>query len=214
MKSSDWKGHLAPRLLEQLRFIMEVDRLKTVLRGSRLADGSRHENTAEHSWHLTLCALVLQEYAAGPVDINRVVKMLILHDVVEIESGDTSLFDIEQGVTQAQREQAAASRLFGLLPGDQGATFRALWEEFETIGTVDARFAKALDRFQPILLDHAVGGGTWVDFDVDEARLRKLVSPIKQGAPKLWAAAEAIFADAVAKGWLKPSDLGTPTTDT
>ena len=208
MKSNDWKEQLAHRLQEQLRFVMEVDRLKSVTRGSRLADGSRHENTAEHSWHLTLCALVLQEYAAGPVDIDRVVKMLILHDVVEIESGDTPIFDMEHGVTQVQREQAAASRLFGLLPDDQRDMFRALWEEFEAIGTVDARFAKALDRFQPILLDHAVGGGTWIDFDVDEARLRQLVSPIKHGAPKLWAAAEAIFADAVAKGWLRASDLG------
>jgi putative hydrolases of HD superfamily len=205
MKSSAWMEHVNARLLKQLRFIMEVDRLKSVLRGSRLADGSRHENTAEHSWHLSLCALVLQEYAAEPINIERVVKMLILHDLVEIESGDTPLFDANHALSQVEREQMAATKLFGLLPDEQGAEFRALWDEFEAIETADARFAKALDRFQPILLNHAVGGGTWVDFDVDEARLRTLVSPIERGAPALWPAAEAIFADAVAKGWLKPA---------
>lgn len=205
MKSEDWQKALDGRLVAQLRFILEVDRLKSVLRGSRLADGSRHENTAEHSWHLTLCALVLQEYAIEPIAIDRVIKMLILHDIVEIEAGDTSLFDADGNTTQIEREQLAASRVFGLLPHDQAQDLRALWQEFEDIGTADARFAKALDRFQPILLDHAVGGGTWTDFDVDEGRLRKLVSPISRGAPSLWTAAEAIFADAVAKGWLKPA---------
>lgn len=203
MKSSAWKEQVDARLRKQLNFIMEVDRLKSVLRGSRLADGSRHENTAEHSWHLSLCALVLQEYAIEPVSTERVVKMLILHDIVEIESGDTSLFDATQSLSQAEREQMAATRIFGMLPREQAAEFQALWEEFETVQTPDARFAKALDRFQPILLDHAVGGGTWADFDVDEGRLRKLVRPIEGGAPALWSVAEAIFADAVAQGWLK-----------
>lgn len=205
MKSLAWTDRLDTRLISQLRFIMEADRLKSVMRGSRIADGSRHENTAEHSWHLTLCALVLQEYAAEPVQIDRVVKMLILHDIVEIDSGDTSLFDADHAVSQAEREQRAATKLFGLLPPGQASEFRSLWEEFEAVETADARFAKALDRFQPILLDHAVGGGTWVDFDVDEGRLRQLVSPIERGAPALWSAAEEIFADAVAQGWLKPA---------
>lgn len=204
MKSLAWTDRLDTRLISQLRFIMEADRLKSVMRGSRIADGSRHENTAEHSWHLTLCALVLQEYAPEPVQIDRVVKMLILHDIVEIDSGDTSLFDADHAVSQAEREQRAATKLFGLLPPGQASEFRVLWEEFEAVETADARFAKALDRFQPILLDHAVGGGTWVDFDVDEGRLRRLVSPIERGAPALWSAAEEIFADAVAQGWLKP----------
>lgn len=205
MKSLAWTDRLDTRLINQLRFIMEADRLKSVMRGSRIADGSRHENTAEHSWHLTLCALVLQEYAAEPVQIDRVVKMLILHDIVEIDSGDTSLFDADHAVSQVEREQRAATKLFGLLPPGQASEFRSLWEEFEAEDTADARFAKALDRFQPILLDHAVGGGTWVDFDVDEGRLRQLVSPIERGAPALWSAAEDIFADAVAQGWLKPA---------
>lgn len=205
MKSTDWEQALDGRLVAQLRFILEVDRLKSVLRGSRLADGSRHENTAEHSWHLTLCALVLQEYAVDSIDTARVIKMLILHDIVEIESGDTSLFATDAALSQAEREQAAATRIFGLLPADQATDFRAYWDEFEAVETPDARFAKALDRFQPILLDHAIGGGTWTDFDVDEARLRKLVSPIERGASPLWTAAEAIFADAVDKGWLKPA---------
>ncbi|MBN8943982.1 MAG: HD domain-containing protein [Rhizobiales bacterium] len=205
MKSTDWAAGLDTRLVGQLRFIMAADRLKSVTRGNRLADGSRHENTAEHSWHLALCALVLQGHAIDPVDIDRVIRMLIVHDIVEIDSGDTPLFDAANAVSQAEREQVAANRLFGLLPAEQAAEFRALWDEFEAIETPDARFAKALDRFQPILLDHAVGGGSWTDFAVDEAQLRGLVRPIEQGAPALWVAAEAIFADAVAKGWLKPA---------
>jgi putative hydrolase of HD superfamily len=205
VKSEDWQKALDGRLVAQLRFILEVDRLKSILRGSRLADGSRHENTAEHSWHLTLCALVLQEYAIEPIAIDRVIKMLILHDIVEIEAGDTSLFDAAGSTSQTEREQLAATRVFGLLPPDQAQNLRALWQEFEDVASADARFAKALDRFQPILLDHAIGGGTWTDFDVDEGRLRQLVSPIVRGAPPLWTAAEAIFADAVAKGWLKPA---------
>ncbi|MGL4289579.1 MAG: HD domain-containing protein [Phreatobacter sp.] len=205
MKSTDWTDRLDARLVGQLRFIMAADRLKSVARGNRIADGSRHENTAEHSWHLSLCALVLADHAIEPVSIDRVIRMLIVHDIVEIDSGDTPLFDAANAVSQAEREQAAATRLFGLLPAPQAAAFRALWDEFEAIETPDARFAKALDRFQPILLDHAVGGGSWADFSVDEAQLRRLVRPIEQGAPSLWTAAEAIFADAVAKGWLKPA---------
>jgi putative hydrolase of HD superfamily len=213
MKSTSWMQRIDARLLKQLRFVMEADRLKSVLRGNRLADGSRPENTAEHSWHLTLFALVLQEYAVEPVAIDRVVKMLILHDIVEIESGDTPLFNASQAASQAEREQRAADTLFGLLPQEQQIEFRALWEEFEAIATADAKFAKALDRFQPILLDHAVGGGSWTDFDVDEGRLRQLVSPIERGAPALWSAAEVIFADAVEKGWLKPApQTGEPAS--
>lgn len=205
MKSSVWLEGVGERLDKQFRFLLEADRLKTVIRGNRIADASRHENTAEHSWHLALFALVLSEHAAGPVNVGRVVQMLLLHDLVEIECGDTPLFDAAGATVQAAREQQAADKLFGLLPADQGAGLRSLWEEFEAAETTDARFAKALDRLQPILLNHVVGGGTWTDYGVDETRERSLTRRIADGSPTLWAAAEAVFADAVANGWLKPA---------
>lgn len=208
MKSSAWLAGLDERLRRQLRFLLEADRLKLVVRGSRIADASRRENTAEHSWHLALFALVLREHAAGEVDVGRVVRMLLVHDLVEIGCGDTPLFDAEGALSQAERERLAADELFGLLPGDQGQELRAVWEEFEAAGTADARFAKALDRLQPILLNHVVGGGTWTDYAVDEARERSLTRRIADGSPALWAAAEAVLADAVANGWLRPPPGG------
>ena len=205
MISDAWRAGLDDRLAQQLGFLLEADRLKSVIRGSRIADGSRRENTAEHSWHLALFALVLREWAVGEVDTWRVVQMLILHDLVEIECGDTPLFDNVGAATQDEREQIAASKLFGLLPPDQEGELRGLWEEFEKAATPDAKFAKALDRLQPILLNHAVGGGTWTDYAVDEARERRLTQRIADGSPVLWEAAQAVFADAVAKGWLRPA---------
>jgi putative hydrolases of HD superfamily len=158
--SDVWLGRIEARLSSQLRFLIEADRLKSVIRGSRIADGSWRENTAEHSWHLALFALVLREWAAGTADLWRVVQMLILHDLVEIECGDTPLFDEKGAETQSEGEQHAADKVFGHLPSDQARALRTLWEEFEAATTDDARFAKALDRFQPILQNHLVGGGT------------------------------------------------------
>lgn len=209
MMSDEWRAGLNGRLAQQLGFLLEADRLKSVIRGSRIADGSRRENTAEHSWHLTLFALVLREWAVGPVDTGRVVRMLILHDLVEIECGDTPLFDAAAAATQEECERLAADQVFGLLPPDQDREMRSLWEEFEAAATPDAKFAKALDRLQPILLNHAVGGGTWTDYAVDEARERRLTRRIADGSPALWDAAQAVFADAVAKGWLRPAPAET-----
>ncbi len=200
-----WLSLIDSRLSAQLRFLIEADRLKTVLRGSRISDGSRKENTAEHSWHLTLFATVLSEWAIAPVDVLRVTQMLIVHDLVEIDSGDTPLFDTAGAATQAARERVAAERLFGLLPDDQGNRLHTLWLEFEAATTADARFAKALDRLQPILLNHIVGGGTWIDYDVDETRERSMTCRIAEGSPVLWKAAEAVFAEAVQMGWLRPA---------
>ena len=204
MKSRAWLDGMGGRLSQQLVFLIEADRLKGVIRGNRIADASRRENTAEHSWHLALFAMVLSEYAIGEIDVWRVVQMLVLHDLVEIESGDTPLFDMAGATDQAARERLAADKLFGLLPTPQGRALRALWEEFEAADSADARFAKALDRLQPILLNHVVGGGTWTDYDVDEGRERAMTRRIAEGAPELWQAAEAVFADAVRNGWLKP----------
>lgn len=205
MMSEKWLDRIDARLSSQLRFLIEADRLKSVIRGSRIADGSRRENTAEHSWHLALFALVLEEWAAGTVNMLRVVQMLVLHDLVEIECGDTPLFDAQGAESQTKRERCAADKVFGLLPPDQAHALRALWEEFEAATTDDARFAKALDRFQPTLQNHLVGGGTWTDYDVDESRERLLTQRIADGSPALWRAAEILCADAVESGWLRPS---------
>lgn len=204
-----WLSRIEPRLSEQLRFLIEADRLKRVVRGNRIADGSRHENTAEHSWHLTLFAMILSEWAVEPVDVFRVVQMLILHDLVEIECGDTPLHDTKGAEAQQEREMLAAEKLFGMLPPDQKTLIRDLWMEFEAAETNDARFAKAIDRLQPILLNHLVGGGTWLDYDVDERRERELTMHIADGSPALWAAAEQVFAEAVLSGWLRAA----PTSD-
>lgn len=203
--AESWLGQIDSQLSRRLRFLLEADRLKTVLRGSRIADGSRRENTAEHSWHIALFALLLASHAAKPVDPLRVVSMLLIHDLVEVDCGDTPLFDAEGAASQHEREAAAADRLYGLLPPEDAAAYRSLWDEFERAETDDARFAKAIDRLQPIILNHAVGGGTWADYAVDEARERALTCSISEGSPMLWSVAEAIIGDAVARGWLKPA---------
>jgi putative hydrolase of HD superfamily len=198
-----WLNTLDPRLGAQLRFLIEADRLKNVVRANRIADASRRENTAEHSWHLALFAVVLAEYATGPVDIGRVIEMLLIHDLVEIECGDTPLFDTVNVALQAEREAAAALVVFGHLPDDQGKRLHGLWIEFEAARSVDARFAKALDRFQPILLNHLAQGGTWIDYAVGLDRERAATRRIDDGAPALWQAAQSVFAEAVTMGWLK-----------
>lgn len=171
----------------QMAFLQEADRLKSVTRATRLADGSRHENSAEHSWHLTLYALVLGGEAPDGVDVDRVVRMLILHDLVEIDAGDNPIFAAAPE-TQDADERAAADRIFALLPISQARSFRALWDEFEAARTPDAIFAKSLDRFQPPVQNLACGGGSWTDYAVTEDRVRTRIGPpIERGAPGLWA---------------------------
>ena len=203
MESDDWLDALDERLADQLRFLVEIDRLKGVVRANRVADGTRRENTAEHSWHVAVFASVLAEYAVGEVRVDRVVRMLLIHDIVEIDAGDTPLYEQDVAADHVEAERRAAERLFGLLPDDQRRAFQALWEEFEAAESVDARFAKALDRLPPILLNHAVGGGTWTDYDVDEGQVRAKTGRIAEGSPALWRAAETVFADAVERGWLR-----------
>lgn len=180
----------ASNLERQLAFLREIDRLKSVVRLSPLIDRSRRENSAEHSWHLAMYALVLAEHAAGSVDVLRVVKMLLIHDIVEIDAGDVPFHVPATHAGQAERERLAAERIFSLLPDAQAAEFRELWQEFEAAESDDAKFAKALDRFQPMLHNAATDGGTWVECEVTleqiEARCRP---PIEGGAPALWDAA-------------------------
>lgn len=203
MKSTDWLSAIDARLADQFRFILEIDRLKGVLRASPAEGGARRENTAEHSWHVSACASVLAEHAIGDVSIDRVVRMLLVHDIVEIDAGDTPLYEQDAAASHVADERRAAARLFGLLPDDQGRAFHTLWEEFEAANTADARFARAVDRLLPMLINHAAGGGTWTDYDVDEGMVRERTGRIEEGSAVLWKAAEAVFADAVAKGWLK-----------
>ncbi|MDU8945589.1 HD domain-containing protein [Ovoidimarina sediminis] len=176
------------RLDAQLAFLNEADRLKSILRGTTLHDGSRRENSAEHSWHIMLYALTLAEHATRPVDINRVLKMLLLHDIVEIDAGDAPIHGGHDPARQAAREALAADRLFGLLPPDQAAEFRALWDEFEAAESDDAVFAKSLDRIQPVVANLQSGGGTWAEFNVTYEQLEtRVASKAKRGAPIVWA---------------------------
>ncbi|NNE51255.1 MAG: HD domain-containing protein [Sulfitobacter sp.] len=175
------------RLDRQVAFLNEACRLKSVLRGTTLCDGSRYENSAEHSWHLTLYALVLADHAGPEVEIDCVIKMLILHDLVEIDAGDNPIFgDFDQAAVAAQ-EQRAADRIFGLLPDDLRDELRAIWEEFEAAESPSAQFAKSLVRFQPPMQNLVSGGGSWTDYDVSEGQIAERVgSKIAIGAPGLW----------------------------
>jgi len=181
------------KLEQQLAFLREIDQLKSVVRLSPLINRSRRENSAEHSWHLAMYALVLAEHAAAPVNILRVVKMLLIHDIVEIDAGDVPFHVPSTHAGQGEREEQAAERLFGLLPEEQAHEFRELWFEFEAAQSADARFAKALDRFQPMLHNAATDGGTWVECEVTLEQIKtRCQPPIERGAPALWQAALAM----------------------
>ena len=184
-------------LTQQLRFLREIDRLKSVVRQSPLLDRSRKESSAEHSWHLAVYASVLHEYASGTIDVARVVKMLLLHDIVEIDAGDSPIHAAGHSlVLQAEREAEAARRLFGLLPAGQGDELLAVWQEFEAGTSADARFAKALDRFQPLLVNVFTEGGTWRENGVSLGQVMARYGPaIRAGAPRLWAVCEKWVAD-------------------
>jgi putative hydrolase of HD superfamily len=187
---------LPERLVQQLRFVRELDRLKSVLRRTSLADRSRRENSAEHSWHLATMALALGEYAEPGTDLPRAIELLLVHDVVEIDAGDTFAFDVAGNADKAARETAAAERIFGLLPDDLARQFRARWDEFEAGETLESRFANALDRLQALVQNDAGGdGGTWRANGVTREAVLRRMEPIREGAPALW----PVVLDAVAR---------------
>jgi putative hydrolases of HD superfamily len=190
------------RLSQQIHFILEIDKLKTILRQTLLTDGSRRENSAEHSWHLAMMAIVLAEYAPAPIDVLRVIKMLLIHDLVEIDAGDTFAYDVQGNLDKAGREQQAADRLFGLLPLDLGHDLRALWQEFEAQVTPEAQFSAALDRMQPILHNQQTQGGTWRIHQIDRDRVNHRMAPIQTGTPDLWGFMQQVIEDCVAAGYL------------
>ena len=192
----------AERLHRQLTFVLELDRLKTILRRTYLLDESRHENSAEHSWHLAMMALVLAEHANTPVDPLRVLKMLLVHDVVEIDADDTYIYDTAGAQDKAAREQAAATRIFGLLPPDQEGELRALWEEFEARITPEARFAAALDRLMPILHNALTQGRSWREHGIQAAQVLERNAHIADGSEALWHYAHGVIAQAVSAGHL------------
>ncbi|MFJ4677627.1 MULTISPECIES: HD family hydrolase [unclassified Kitasatospora] len=196
---------LDERLRAQLTFLVEVDRLKTVLRQSPLAAADRRENDAEHSWHLAMMVTVLAEYADEPIDVGHTVQLVLLHDLVEIYAGDTPLYDDAGAVDQAEREAVAADELFGLLPADQTRLLRAHWDEFEARRTPEARFAKAMDRLQPLLLNWLARGGTWRTPGVTAADVRARKAVIGDASTPLWEAARRLIDEGEARGWSRPA---------
>ncbi len=190
----------------QLRFLLEADRLKGVLRQSRIIDGSRRENSAEHSWHLALMSLVLGGYAPAGTDLSRVTAMTVVHDLVEIDAGDLFVYaGAEAQARQEEAERAAADRLFGLLPAGQAAEFRALWHEFEERRTPEAKFARALDRLQPMLANYQLGGGTWAQHGITASQVLAKVALIEDGSAALGAFARELISASVSRGFLAAS---------
>jgi putative hydrolase of HD superfamily len=191
------------RLKKQIEFIIEVDKLKHVLRQTILMDRSRRENSAEHSWHIALLVFILAEYSnETDVDLFHVMKMLVIHDLVEIDAGDTYCYDDKGRQDQAQREKIAADRIFGLLPSDQAAEFRALWDEFEKRETAESRYANAMDRVQPFLHNYFTNGQTWQANNINSRQVHDRMRPVKDGAPDLWDYVNNLIMDAVKKGIL------------
>ena len=174
------------RLVQQIAFLAEADKLKSVIRRTPLVDSSRLENSAEHSWHLVLVVMVLREYGPADIDWMRVMEMVAVHDLVEIDAGDVSAYDVDALSAKALREQAAADRVFGLLPPDQGERFRSLWDEFEASTTAEARFANAVDRLQPLLQNEHSAGGSWRSQVLRRGQILYRMAPIEAAMPDVW----------------------------
>lgn len=188
------------RLKKQLEFIVEVDKIKNIGRQTYLSDGKRKENDAEHSWHIALMAFLLNEYANDGVDVLKVMTMVLIHDIVEIDAGDTYAYDAEGNKTKEAREKAAAKRIFGLLPDDQGEYLKSLWEEFEAYETMEAKFAHVMDNLQPLLLNDASDGKSWVEHQVKKSQPYKRNERIPEGSQKLWEPMKQIILKHVEKG--------------
>jgi len=191
------------RLQQQIEFMLEIDKLKHILRRTILTDRSREENSAEHSWHIAMAVFLFSEYAQDQnIDWYRVVKMLLVHDLVEIDAGDTYCYDHQGRKDQAQREQKAAERIFKILPLDQSISFRELWDEFEHRETPESKYANALDRFQPFLQNYATKGQIWQKNNITHRQVKDRMQPLFDGAPLLWNLVELLIDDAVQKKYL------------
>ena len=188
------------RMKQQIAFLMEIDKVKNIFRQTYLADGKRKENDAEHSWHLAIAAFLLKEYVAEDVDVMKVMIMVLIHDLVEIDAGDTYAYDAEGAKTKRAREVAAADRIFGMLPEDQGGYFRELWDEFEAYESDDAKFSHLLDNFQPLLLNHESNGKSWIEHHVKKSQIYKRNEKIKETSPEVWEWMKQIVEEHIALG--------------
>lgn len=190
-------------LLKQVAFIKEIDKLKYIVRKTRLFHSDRHENDAEHSWHLAMMTIVLAEHSDKPIDILKVLKMVLIHDIVEIDAGDTFIYDATKSHTNTDEELMAAKRIFGLLPTEQAEEFIAIWKEFEDRLTDEAKFARSMDRFEPLLQNTSNDGGTWKEFDVPYQKVYDKKKAIKEGSSAIWEYAEKLLNESVENGILK-----------
>jgi len=195
------------RIEQQLNFIIEIDKLKTILRQTLLCDQSRRENSAEHSWHLAVMAMLLGEYSDGAVDTAHTMKMVLVHDIVEVDAGDVFAYDEAANNGKEDRERAAADRIFGLLPTEQARDLRALWDEFEARETTESKFANALDRLQPLLHNSQTEGGTWRIHSVRRDQVLRRMDPVRIGIPEVWPVVMKIVDDACERGWIKSEKL-------
>ncbi len=192
------------RLQQQLAFLVEIDRMKNVMRQTLLADSSRRESDAEHSFSLAMFAMLLAEHAEEEIDISRVIRMVLVHDLIEIYAGDTFCYDQKGNEDKEAREKEAADKLYAMLPEDQAAEYRALWEEFDRMDTPDSRYAAALDRIQPMLNNYLTNGHTWKLGNVTSEQVYKRMEPIRNGLPKAWPIVEWIINTSIEKGFLQP----------
>ncbi len=190
-------------LSKQLAFIKEIDKLKYIQRRTKLFNSDRCENSAEHSWHLALMAMVLSEHANESVDLLKVIKMVLIHDIVEIDAGDTFLYDMQKNHDNTDEERMAAARIFGMLPENIAQELLDIWEEFEAGNTAEAKFARAMDRLEPLLQNSSNNGGTWHEPEVNYQKVHAKKSVIKDGAADIWTYAESLINEGVVKGFLK-----------
>ena len=193
------------RFMQQMEFIRTIDKMKEIGRQTYLADGSRKENDAEHSWHIAAMAMLFEEYAKEPVNVSRAVEMCIVHDLIEIYAGDTFAYDVKANEDKADREKKAADKLFSQLPQEQGKMIRSLWEEFDAMETPDAKYASCMDRLQPFMHNSLTEGFTWVESGTNRKVVEKRMAVIKDFMPAVYKWIEANIEKAIAMGWLKES---------
>ncbi|MCD7932418.1 MAG: HD domain-containing protein [Tannerellaceae bacterium] len=192
---------ISERLAKQIEFIKEIDKVKYILRKTKLINSDRNENDAEHSWHLALMAIVLAGHSNEPVDVLKVVKMLLIHDLVEIDAGDTFIYDTQKNHSNTEEERLAANRIFGLLPSDQAEEFIELWEEFEVWKTQEAKFARSMDRLEPLLQNYSNNGGTWREYEISYNTVYEKKKIVREGSETLWSFVENLLNESVEKGF-------------